>query len=98
VVFVDIGEQSLEIASFAGDKDLVHALTFRVFERKNFRNVGDMIEPRDLALGDVDGDRRTDIVLIVHDRVLIYRQDPGPSPGSRPGRPAEKPVAARSGK
>ncbi len=28
VVFVDIGEQSLEIASFAGDKDLVPAITF----------------------------------------------------------------------
>ncbi len=26
VVFIDIGEQSLEIASFAGDKDLVHAI------------------------------------------------------------------------
>jgi hypothetical protein len=98
VVFVDIGEQSLEIASFAGDKDLIHAITFRIFERKNFRNVGDLIEPRDLALGDVDGDGRSDVVLIVHDRVLIYRQDPGPAPGTKPGRPAEKPVAARAGK
>jgi hypothetical protein len=97
-VFVDIGEQSLEIASFGGDKDLVHAITFRVFERKNFRNVGDMIEPRDLALGDVDGDGRSDIVLIAHDRVLVYRQDPGPKPGAKPDRPAEKPVAARAGK
>ena len=42
VVFVDIGEQSLEIASFAGDKDLVPAITFKIFERKTFRNVGDI--------------------------------------------------------
>ena len=91
VVFIDIGEQSMEIASFAGDKDLVPAINFRIFERKTFRNMGDMIEPRDLALGDVDGDGRTDIVIVVHDRVLVYRQDPGPKAGA-------KPVAARDEK
>lgn len=84
VVFADMGEQSLEIASFAGDKDLVPATHFRIFERKTFRNMGDTIEPRDMGLGDVDGDGRTDIVLIVHDRVLVYRQDPGPKPGQKP--------------
>ncbi|ODT99269.1 MAG: hypothetical protein ABS79_04700 [Planctomycetes bacterium SCN 63-9] len=77
VVFTDIGEQSLEIATFAGDKDLIPALTFKVFERKTFFNSAGQIEPRDMAIGDVDGDRRNDLVLIVHDRVLIYRQDPG---------------------
>ena len=90
VVFVDIGEQSMEIASFAGDKDLIPATHFRVFERKTFRNMGDMIEPRDLALGDVNGDGRTDIVIIVHDRVIVYRQDPGPAIGEK------KPVASAS--
>ncbi len=94
VVFVDIGEQSLEIASFAGDKDLIPAIHFRVFERKTFRQMGDTIEPRDLAIGDVDGDHRSDIVLIVHDRVLVYRQDPGGSPAAKPGPSGEKPVAA----
>ena len=100
VVFIDIGEQSLEIASFAGDKDLVPAIHFRVFERKTFRHMGDMIEPRDLAIGDVDGDGRSDIVIIVHDRVLVYRQDDGKSPKAKPARPDQKPpvAAARAGK
>jgi hypothetical protein len=33
-------------------------------------------------------------VLIVHDRVLVYRQDPGGSPAAKPGSSGEKPVAA----
>ena len=92
-IFSDIGEQSLEIATYAGDQELVPAITFKIFERKTFRNAGDLIEPRDMAIGDVDGDGRADMVLIVHDRVLVYRQDSGqsaPKPGVKP------PVAARS--
>ncbi len=94
VVFTDIGEQSLEIATFTGDKELLPAITFKIFERKTFHNAGDMIEPRDMAIGDVDGDGRVDIVLIVHDRVLVYRQDAGPS---RPKAGDKPPVASRSG-
>jgi len=77
VVFSDVAEQSLEIATYAGDPELVPAITFKIFERKTFRNVGDVIEPRDLTIGDVDGDHRADIVLIIHDRVVVLRQDPG---------------------
>jgi hypothetical protein len=91
VVFSDVAEQSLEIATFAGDKNLVPAITFRIFERKTFRNPGETIEPRDMAIGDVDGDRRTDIVLVVHDRLVVYRQDPG-KPAPNPA----KPVASRT--
>ncbi len=92
VVFSDIGEQSLEIATYVGDKDLIPAINFKIFERKTFHNAGDMIEPRDMAIGDVDGDGRVDIVLIVHDRVLVYRQDAGPSTTKA----GTKPVASRT--
>ena len=58
VVFTDIGEQSLEIATYAGDPELLPGITFKLFERKSFRNAADTIEPRDMAIGDVDGDGR----------------------------------------
>ena len=30
-----------------------------------------------MAIGDVDGDGRADLVLLAHDRVLVLRQDAG---------------------
>jgi len=83
VIFSDVGEQSIEIATYAGDPDLIQATIFKLFERKTFRNIGDAIEPRDMTIGDVDGDGRADIVLIVHDRVVILRQDAGRPAGSK---------------
>jgi len=98
VVFSDVAEQSLEIATYAGDKELLPAITFKIFERKSFRNAAETLEPRDMTIGDVDGDGRSDLVLIVHDRVVVYRQDPGkPAPKTGPSS-SKPPVAARSGR
>ncbi len=94
VVFMDVAEQMLEIASYAGDLDLLHAISFKIFERKLFHGVGDMIEPRDQAIGDVDGDGREDLVLIAHDRVLVLRQDPGTG-GRKPAQAAAGAAASR---
>jgi FG-GAP-like repeat/FG-GAP repeat len=94
VVFSDVGEHSLEIATYAGDNELLPAITFRIFERKIFERVaGDTVEPRDMAIGDVDGDHRADVVLIVHDRVLVYRQDTG-KPTDKPRPRSQKPPVA----
>ncbi len=77
-VLVDVAEHMLEIVSYLGEPTLAKALAFKVFERKSRRSVSDLLEPRDMAIGDVDGDKRNDLVVIVHDRVVVYRQDPGP--------------------
>ena len=77
LALTDVAEHFIEIVTYAGEGDLQRALSFKIFEQKSFRDVDGQVEPRDIALGDVDGDGRTDLVLIVHDRVLVYRQDPG---------------------
>ena len=79
VLFSDTAEHFLEIAALKKSNELERALAFKVFEQKSFRNRAPDGEPRDMALGDVDGDGRADIILLVHDRVLVYRQDAGTS-------------------
>jgi hypothetical protein len=77
IVLTDVGEHFVELVTYSPARELEHALSFRIFERKSFRDMNTLVEPRDLSVGDVDGDRRDDLVLIVHDRILVYRQDPG---------------------
>ncbi|WZP00108.1 VCBS repeat-containing protein [Isosphaeraceae bacterium EP7] len=80
IVLIDVAEHFVEIVTYAKPGDLQRAISFKVFDRKSFRDGGGFVEPRDLGIGDVDGDGLKDLVLIVHDRVLVYRQDPGPDP------------------
>ncbi len=57
---------------------LHHALHFKVFEEKNFRgDEGSGSEPRESVITDVTDDHRNDLILLTHDRVLIYPQDDG---------------------
>ncbi len=81
LVLIDTAEHFVEIAAFEDGPapELDRALSFKVFERKSFRDIDRLVEPRELAIRDVDGDNRQDLVLLVHDRILVYRQDPGPS-------------------
>ncbi len=77
VVMTDLEDHLIDILTYPGGTDLDRALTFKVFEKKSFRDRDSLVEPRDLAVGDVNGDGKTDLVLMVHDRILIYRQDSG---------------------
>ena len=83
IAWIDIGEHTIHLTAVLpksdGSLDLRKALSFKVFEEKSFRDVRSMGEPRDVTTGDVDGDKLADIVLIAHDRILIYRQDNGSS-------------------
>ena len=54
------------------DGRLARALSIPVFETTS--GAGNQ-EPREMRIGDVDGDGRNDLVLIAHDRVLIYLQE-----------------------
>jgi hypothetical protein len=77
ILVSDLGDHAIEILEFDGNSQLSKALSFKIFEKKSFRDRDSLVEPRDMAIGDVDGDGLDDLILICHDRVLVYRQDAG---------------------
>jgi hypothetical protein len=74
LVAVDTERHTVEILGRDADGAWGSRLHFRVFETDPHYegNRGNDQEPRDLLVTDVTGDGRADLVLLVHDRVLVY--------------------------
>ena len=77
LVAVDIQENMVEALARDADGDWSSRLHFRVFETDPHYagNRGSGQEPRETLVADVTGDGRADLVLLVHDRVLVYPQE-----------------------
>lgn len=80
LVTLDAGEQSLGILSFSEGGKLLPMTRFRVFETRLFQ-AGEPreFEPSMALIGDFTGDGAKDIVLLCHDRMLLYPQSPKPT-------------------
>ena len=64
------------IVTFEQGGKLVPANRWQVFEERTFRNRrGDGAEPREAVIADVTGDGKNDLIILVHDRVLVYPQE-----------------------
>jgi hypothetical protein len=75
MVALDAGEQMLEIFTFSDAGRMLHATGFPVFESKLFHGgEGREYQPRQVVLQDVTGDGKPDVLLLVHDRLLVYPQ------------------------
>jgi len=78
VVILDLRTHQVEILNFEEKPGLRHALNFKVFEEKTFsRSNRTGVDPREALIVDVTGDQRKDLILLCHDRVLLYPQDDG---------------------
>ncbi|QDV20060.1 FG-GAP repeat protein [Gimesia panareensis] len=78
VVILDLRTHQVEILNFQDKPGLRHALNFKVFEEKTFsRSNRTGVDPREAVIADVTGDKRKDLILLCHDRVLLYPQDDG---------------------
>lgn len=74
----DVRNHYVELLDFDADKGIRHALYFRLFEHKSFaKEDAPDTEPREIAVADVTGDRRADLILLLHDRIVVYPQDDG---------------------
>jgi hypothetical protein len=73
LVFLETAKNYLDIVGFNSHKKLVPFELWQVFEQHTFRNSSDTLpEPREAVISDVTGDKKNDLILVVHDRLLVY--------------------------
>ena len=75
MVSLDAGEQMLEIFTFTQGGTMLYATGFKIYETKIFSG-GEPREwqPSQAIITDVTNDGNNDVLLLSHDRVLLYRQ------------------------
>ncbi|MGF1482755.1 MAG: FG-GAP repeat domain-containing protein [Opitutales bacterium] len=76
IILVDGENNLIDVLARSGDAAWESALHFTVFERNVHYSgrTGANLEPRELIIADVTGDGLDDVIILVHDRVLLYPQ------------------------
>ncbi len=76
LVFLETAKNYLDLVIFDARHKLVPANRWQVFEERTFRGRrSDLPEPREAAVADVTGDKKNDLIVLVHDRILVYPQE-----------------------
>jgi hypothetical protein len=76
LVFLETGKNYLDVVAYEKPHKLVPGTRWQVFEERTFRSRrNDSIEPREAAVADVTGDGKADLIVLVHDRILVYPQE-----------------------
>jgi hypothetical protein len=76
LVFLETAKNYLDLVTYEKPHQLVPATRWQVFEERSFRSRrNDMIEPREAVVADVTGDGKADLIVLVHDRILVYPQE-----------------------
>ena len=76
LVFLETAKNYLDIVTFEPPHQLVPASRWQVFEERTFLGRrSDLPEPREALITDVTGDGKNDLVVLVHDRILVYPQE-----------------------
>jgi hypothetical protein len=76
LVFLETAKNYLDLVIFDSHHKLVPANRWQVFEERTFRSRrSDLPEPREAVVADVTGDGKNDLIVLVHDRILVYPQE-----------------------
>lgn len=76
LVFLETAHNYLDLVTFEPPHQLVPASRWQVFEERSYRGRrSEQPEPREALVVDVTGDRKNDLVVLVHDRILVYPQE-----------------------
>ena len=78
IAVLDTQSQYIEVLDYQPGVGLRHALQFKVFDAKTVAGEQQQgFEPREAQIADVTGDGKPDLILLSHDRVLLYPQHAG---------------------
>lgn len=78
LALIETESHHVEILDYSKELGLRHALAFKLFESKGVsEREKSQTEPRESLIADVTGDGLDDLILLSHDRVLVYPQDDG---------------------
>jgi hypothetical protein len=76
LVFLETARNYLDLVIFDAAHKLVPANRWQVFEERTFRGRrSDLPEPREAVVADLTGHGKNDLVVLVHDRILLYPQE-----------------------
>ena len=76
LIFLETAKNYLDIVNFTRQHKLVPAIRWQVFEQHTFRGATDALpEPREALVANVTGGKKNDLVVVVHDRILVYPQE-----------------------
>ena len=76
LIFMETAKNHLDIVVFDKNRKLVPGDRWKVFEQHTFRGRDNALpEPRECVVADVTGDKKNDLIVLVHDRVLVYPQE-----------------------
>ena len=82
IVACEQNRHHIEILAFDGQGQLASGFTFKVFEEHRSMEEGhregrrqDSDQPRAVLVSDVTGDGKNDLVVLVHDRIIVYPQE-----------------------
>lgn len=76
LVFLETAKNHIDIVLYQKPHQLVPGNRWQVFEERTFRQQrGGGMEPREALVGDVTGDGKSDLIVFVHDRILVYPQE-----------------------
>lgn len=76
LIFMESAKNYLDLVLFSPKHKLVPGDRWQVFEQHTFRGVQNAVpEPRECVVADVTGDGKKDLIVLVHDRILVYPQE-----------------------
>jgi FG-GAP-like repeat len=76
LIFLETAKNYLDLVAFDSSHKLVPADRWQVFEQHTFRARDNALpEPREALVAEVTGDKKNDLIVVVHNRILVYPQE-----------------------